>query len=94
MKKLFLSAALVVAFSLTSFATEKNISETAIDFETSSSLSTLADSNIVEGQIVEGCETSTIRWASGESDGHGGTVLKFHHATLVTCDDGFAAIVD
>jgi hypothetical protein len=84
-------AALVVA--LTSFATE-NISETAIDFETSSSLSTLADSNIVEGQIVEGCETSTIRWASGESDGHGGMVLKFHHATLVTCDDGFAAIVD
>jgi hypothetical protein len=56
--------------------------------------STLADSNIVEGQIVEGCETSTIRWASGESDGHGGMVLKFHHATLVTCDDGFAAIVD
>jgi hypothetical protein len=76
---------LLVAFSLTSFATE-NISETAIDFETSSSLSTLADSNIVEGQIVEGCETST-RWASGESDGHGGMVLKFHHATLVTCDD-------
>jgi hypothetical protein len=55
-------------------------------------LQELADSNIVEGQIVEGCET--IRWASGESDGHGGMVLKFHHATLVTCDDGFAAIVD
>jgi hypothetical protein len=31
----------------------KKTSETAIDFETSSSLSTLADSNIVEGQIVE-----------------------------------------
>jgi hypothetical protein len=57
--KIILSAALVVAFNFV--CNGKNISETAIDFETSSSLSTLADSNIVEGQIVEGCETSTIR---------------------------------
>jgi hypothetical protein len=31
----------------------------------------------------------------GESDGHGGMVLKFHHANFFfKCDDGFAAIVD
>ena len=94
MKKFLLSATLLVAFSLTSLAGEKNSSETATDFETSSSLSKSAESNIVEGLILDGCETSTIRWSSAIGDGRGGIILTFHKATLVKCDDGFAAIVN
>ncbi|WP_016988576.1 hypothetical protein [Flavobacterium sp. ACAM 123] len=59
----------------------------------STDLSSPFNAEVIVDQNLDGCETSTIRWTSAESDGEGGMILTFHKATLVTCDDGFAAIV-
>jgi hypothetical protein len=59
----------------------------------STDLSGPFNAEVVVGQSLSECETSTIRWTSAESDVEGGMILTFYKATLVTCDDGFAAIV-
>lgn len=90
MKKFLLSATLLVAFSLTSFAGEKEIltkNEAITEV-----VSTEIDSTFLVKQFTE-CETTTYRWTTATSDGEGGIVLTFHKATLVICDDGFIAVV-
>ncbi|SFE31982.1 hypothetical protein [Flavobacterium xueshanense] len=79
MKKFLPSATLLVAFSLTSFAAEKEVNIVVnANIESDIGLTKNADN---------GCETFVYRWAEGESDGEGGMILTFHSFKFEICSD-------
>lgn len=82
MKKFLLSATLVVAFSLTSFANTKeegNKAEPKKDSKTETVIT------IEDQDLSDGCLTVTYRWAEGTGDGEGGMILTFHKVEFTVC---------
>ncbi|TDD78527.1 hypothetical protein [Flavobacterium caseinilyticum] len=79
MKKFLLSATLLVAFSLTSFAAEK-------EFIIVLNASIESDIALTK-KVDDGCETFVYRWAEGESDGEVGMILTFHSIKFEICSD-------
>ena len=86
MKKLLLSAALVVAFSLTSFAAEKVVSKEIVKERESKNLTIVKEK-------VEGCDEVVLTTSHGYSDGQGGMILEFHYVHLLVCDDGAISVL-
>jgi hypothetical protein len=84
MKKLFFSAILMIAFSVTSFASTKEVDDSAeVKKESVVTDTTQKDDN---------CTTHHIRWNDVEDDGEGGMILIYHRAELTICDDGTSTI--
>ena len=84
MKKLFFSAIVIIAFSVTSFANTKeegNVTE----FKTESVLENT-------DQKVDGCTTYHVRWNDVISDGEGGMIIIYHRVDVEICDDGTSTI--
>ncbi len=82
MKKLFLSAALVVAFSLTSFANPKDKVNNA---EPKKESKTETVTTMKDQDLSDDCVTVIYRWADGESDGEGGMILTLHKLEFTVC---------
>ncbi len=82
MKKFLLSATLLVAFSLTSFA---NIKEEGNKAEPKKESKTKTVTTMKNQDLSDGCVTVTYRWADGESDGEGGMTLTFHKLEFTVC---------
>lgn len=72
MKKLVLSAALLVAFSLTSFAADKEVS----------SISIVNPEPTVQD---DGCITIKYRWTEAFPDEEGGMILEFNYIEFEWC---------
>lgn len=81
MKKLLLSATLLVAFSLTSFAGEK-----------AANIPKEANIEVVEAGVTSDCTTIHIRWNDATSDGEGGMILAYHRVDIEICDNGIVTI--
>jgi hypothetical protein len=82
MKKLFFSAILAIAFSVTSFASTKgelNKTEPKVEPKTEKV------TEISSQDSSDGCVTITYRWSEGESDGEGGMILTFHKFEVEFC---------
>lgn len=82
MKKFLLSATLVVAFSLTSFANTKEEGNKAEPKKESKTETVIT---MEDQDLSDGCVTVTHRWADGESDGEGGMTLTFHKLEFTVC---------
>lgn len=85
MKKFLLSATLLVAFSLTSFAADKEVlNKSEVKTEVKTQLQTESDFQS-EDKAKDICVTIEFRWADGESDGEGGMILTFHKYEITVC---------
>lgn len=80
MKKFLLSATLLVAFSLTSFAAEKTTND-----------SKESKTNTVKEKTAD-CTTLHLRWNDVSSDGEGGMTITYHRVDIEVCDDGSVTI--
>ena len=82
MKKLFFSAILMIAFTVTSFANTKEEGNKA---EPKKESKTETVTTMKDQDLSDGCVTVTYRWAEGESDGEGVMTLTFHKLEFTVC---------
>ncbi|OAB28162.1 hypothetical protein SAMN05444395_11210 [Flavobacterium fryxellicola] len=87
MKKFLLSATLLVAFSVTSFASEK---ENVMISNKSDKIEVKSDETPVDTE----CDTYRIGRTIASADKNGDLVLTSVYFTLVICDDGFVAVIE
>lgn len=88
MKKFLLSATLLVAFSLTSFAAEK----TTNDSVESKANTAKEKTEVATKEKTADCTIIHLRWNEGVSDGEGGMTITYHRVDIEVCDDGSVTI--
>ncbi|MFV8352868.1 hypothetical protein [Flavobacterium sp. XS2P14] len=88
MKKFLLSATLLVAFSLTSFAAEK----TTNDSVESKANTAKEKTEVATKEKTADCTIIHLRWNEGVSDGADGMKIIYHRVDIEVCDDGSVTI--
>lgn len=94
MKKLLFSAILMIAFSVSSFASEKKSSVTETEsFKNEASASNVNSSDAIVQETLTECDTYRKSQTFVSADEDGEMVLTFVYYTLVVCDDGFSMVI-
>jgi hypothetical protein len=78
MKKLFFSAILMIAFSVTSFA-NTNEERTEVNAKAEPTMINMSEKE-------DECTTYHLRWNEVEDDGEGGMIIIYHRLDFVMCD--------